>query len=135
MCDGGQLDGSASRCSAERDGLSARQPGSATDPRGREWHVALGSNPSPLLFEQGGYYYNDLTGFVGMVVRANGKIFVAFRGTDMAGGFNNLFTDLKSMVLGSGETAGTVDINDFTPQTFGSARALRQERSSMMRSR
>src|SRR5262245_19021984 len=32
-----------------------------------------------------GFYYNDATGFVGNIVRANGKIFVVYRGTDMAG--------------------------------------------------
>jgi hypothetical protein len=34
------------------------------------------------MTENGGYYYDDTTGFVGRVVEVNGKVYVAFRGTD-----------------------------------------------------
>jgi len=57
----------------------------------------------------GGYYYNDTTGFVGRVVEANGKIFVVFRGTDLAGSLS----DIVSAKLGFQKTPGVVDIKDY----------------------
>ncbi len=33
-----------------------------------------------------GFYYNNVTGFVGQIIEANGKIFVVFRGSDLSGG-------------------------------------------------
>jgi hypothetical protein len=37
--------------------------------------------------QQGGFYYNDQTGFVGQIIEANGSVFVVFRGSDLSGEF------------------------------------------------
>lgn len=69
-----------------------------------------------------GFYYNNATGFVGRVVIANGKVFVAFRGTDMAGGIS----DLIAAKVGF-ERTSAIDVKDFdcanSPLCFGTSSA------------
>jgi hypothetical protein len=86
---------------------------------------ASGVSLSPIGLQQDGtsaFYYNNATGFVGRVVIANGKVFVAFRGTDMAGGIS----DLLAAKVGF-ERTSAIDVKDFdyanSPLSFGTSSA------------
>lgn len=47
----------------------------------------LSTSGTQLSFD-GGYYYNNNSGFVGRIVQASdGKVFVVFRGSDLSGSF------------------------------------------------
>ena len=50
--------------------------------------------------------------------RANGKIIVVFRGTDMAGGLQDLLIDLYAELVGLGPLSSNVDVKDFNLANF-----------------
>ena len=59
------------------------------------------------------FYYDDNTGFVGQIVRANGKIFVVYRGTDMAGGLFDFVGAFVQDKIGVGWQSSTaIDAGD-----------------------
>jgi len=56
----------------------------------------------------GGFYYDDSTGFVGTVTNVNGTIYVTFRGVDIGGGtFNLPQWTTTNLPLGLGLPTGT----------------------------
>jgi hypothetical protein len=87
------------------------------------------------------FYYDNNTGFVGRVVQANGKIFVVFRGLDLAG---SVF-DATASVLRSDPTKvdandsdiadawGTAQITESRPRPVAASRLLAGDGSSASR--
>ncbi len=61
------------------------------------------------MVEDGGYFYNYATGFVGRIVEANGKIFVVYRGTDVSGGP----LAIADAIAGTGWADGYADTHDW----------------------
>jgi len=78
-----------------------------------------------------GFYYNNATGFVGRVVIANGKVFVAFRGTDMAGAFR---TSSPPRSGSSAPPRSTSRISTAPIPRYASARAARHSSTMPWRS-
>jgi len=77
------------------------------------------------MTSDGGYWYDDFTGFVGRVVNVNNTIYVTFRGTDMSGGGSDLATALLQAIA-AGPVSGvaallgnsSIDWRDFADANF-----------------
>src|SRR6185437_13746696 len=70
--------------------------------------VPLGDLTSQGLTQQGDYYYDDNTGFVGLVVQTADTVYVVFRGTDYQSLLTYAGPDYVdgNYPLGLGTTAG-----------------------------